>query len=50
MNDGIYGLCVYMYSLCDYVYFNKFYDEHVRIGKEIILCPKDTLMKSIEQH
>jgi hypothetical protein len=45
VNDGIYGLCVYMYSLSDYVYFNKFYDEHVRIVKEIILHTKDKLMK-----
>jgi hypothetical protein len=48
VNHGISGLCVNVCSTCDYVFFNEFYDEHVKMIKEVILRTKDKVMKSVE--
>jgi hypothetical protein len=45
VNHGISGLCVNVCSTCDYVLFNDFYDEHVKMIKE---GTKDKLMKTVE--
>jgi hypothetical protein len=48
-NHDTSGLCVYVCVISAYIFFNEFYDEHVRMVKKIILRTKDKLMKSIEQ-